>query len=218
MSKSKQTQRRKRLVGLGTIVFAFVTLCVLLFAPKTFWFTPDQQAQRLMARGEHAQAAKLFRDPLRQGVALYKDAEFEAAAAAFARVNTPEGHFNRGNALVMRGQYEDAVQAFERALKLRPEWPAALNNLEIARLRAALLKKEGGDMTGGQMGADEIVFDTGKGKREGGGTVETEEAQPLSNQELQSLWLRRVQTKPADFLRAKFAFQLAAGSALEEAK
>ena len=30
---------------------------------------------------------------------------------------------------------------------------------------------------------------------------------PLSDEELRALWLRRVQTKPADFLRAKFAFQ-----------
>jgi Ca-activated chloride channel family protein len=28
-----------------------------------------------------------------------------------------------------------------------------------------------------------------------------------SDEELRGLWLRRVQTKPADFLRAKFAFQ-----------
>jgi len=218
MNRSKQTQQRTRLIRLALIFFAPAALCVVLFAPKTFWFTPDQQAQRLTARGDFAEAAKLFSDPLRQGVALYKDAQFEGAAAAFARVNTPEGHFNRGNALVMRGKYEEAVQAFERALKLRPDWPAALNNLEIARLRAALLKKEGGEMTGGKMGADEIVFETGKSKREGGDTMETEEAQPLSNQELQSLWLRRVQTKPADFLRAKFAFQLAAESPMEEAK
>ena len=33
--------------------------------------------------------------------------------------------------------------------------------------------------------------------------------QPLSDAAMQELWLRRVQTKPADFLRAKFSFQLA---------
>ena len=31
---------------------------------------------------------------------------------------------------------------------------------------------------------------------------------PLSDDQLRALWLRRVQTKPADFLRAKFAYQL----------
>jgi Ca-activated chloride channel family protein len=33
---------------------------------------------------------------------------------------------------------------------------------------------------------------------------------PLSDEELRGLWLRRVQTKPADFLRAKFAYQVQA--------
>ncbi|HIE98204.1 MAG: hypothetical protein ABGZ53_25045 [Fuerstiella sp.] len=35
--------------------------------------------------------------------------------------------------------------------------------------------------------------------------------QPLSDSAMQALWLRRVQTKPADFLKAKFAYQLATG-------
>ena len=43
--------------------------------------------------------------------------------------------------------------------------------------------------------------------------------QALSDAELQATWLRRVQTTPGDFLRAKFAYQAAhagAGSGDEE--
>ena len=65
-------------------------------------------------------------------------------------------------------------------------------------------------MTGGMLGADEVVFDTGKRDSQEGGTEHSEGGQSLSDVELQALWLRRVQTKPADFLRAKFAFQLLA--------
>ena len=43
-----------------------------------------------------------------------------------------------------------------------------------------------------------------------GKTPKTEGSQPLSDSEMQALWLRRVQTKPADFLKAKFAYQLSA--------
>jgi Ca-activated chloride channel family protein len=32
----------------------------------------------------------------------------------------------------------------------------------------------------------------------------------LSAQEIQALWLRRISTRPADFLKAKFAYQEAA--------
>ena len=66
-----------------------------------------------------------------------------------------------------------------------------------------------GEMGDQQIGADEIVFD--KDKNSGGQDTETEKAQPLSDAAMQALWLRRVQTKPADFLKAKFAYQLSAG-------
>jgi len=118
--------------------------------------------------------------------------------------------------LVMGGKYTDAITAYERALVLRPDWPRAIDNLEIARLRAAKTRREGGEMTGGKLAADEIVFDTEQRVSQGGGQEQTEGGQMLSDLELQALWLRRVQTKPADFLRAKFAFQLVAGEADEE--
>jgi Ca-activated chloride channel family protein len=38
----------------------------------------------------------------------------------------------------------------------------------------------------------------------------------LSDDELKALWLRRVETKPADFLRAKFAYQLGRQDAGQE--
>ena len=60
-----------------------------------------------------------------------------------------------------------------------------------------------------KLGADDIVFD--KSKRSGGQETETDATQPLSDSAMQAMWLRRVQTKPADFLRAKFAYQLAEG-------
>jgi Ca-activated chloride channel family protein len=53
---------------------------------------------------------------------------------------------------------------------------------------------------------DEVVF--GKGKNEPGEEVQVAGGDPLSDDQLRALWLRRVQTEPADFLRAKFAYQL----------
>ena len=64
-----------------------------------------------------------------------------------------------------------------------------------------------------KLGADEIVYD--KDKKSGGAETEDEGA-PMSNADMQAMWLRRVQTKPADFLRAKFAFQLASGDTAGE--
>jgi Ca-activated chloride channel family protein len=54
--------------------------------------------------------------------------------------------------------------------------------------------------------ADKIVFEKGKNPNPGEKT-EVAGGDPLTDEELRGLWLRRVQTKPADFLRAKFAYQ-----------
>ena len=175
-----------------------------------FWFTPDQQGQRLMSREEFENAAHAFRDPMRIGVAWFRAGEFEKAEQAFARLATPEAEFNRGNCLVMRGKYEAAAKQFDRALQLRPDWPEAQTNREIALLRAQRTKQEGGEMGDQLLGADEIVFD--KSNKNAGQDTEVEAGQQLSDASMQALWLRRVQTKPSDFLRAKFSYQLTSRS------
>ena len=83
------------------------------------WFSPDQQGQRLMNDEEFAEAAAVFQDPMRQGVAWFRAGEFEKAEQSFARVATAEAEFNRGNALIMQGKYEPAIARFDRALQLR---------------------------------------------------------------------------------------------------
>lgn len=175
----------------------------------SLWFTPDQQGQRLMKRRDFPAAAETFRDPMRQGVAWFQAGEFEKAEQAFTRSATPEAEFNRGNCLIMRGKYDAAIERFDRALELRPNWEDAEVNRSIAVARAKLTEQKGGDMGDQKIGADEIVFD--KKKDAGGQDTETEGNQPLSDAEMQALWLRKVQTKPADFLKSKFAYQLASG-------
>jgi len=167
------------------------------------WRTPEQQAQQLMDKGEFASAAARFRSPMRQGAAWFRAGEFEKAEQAFAREASAEAEFNRGNCLIMQGKYESAIERFDRALKLRPDWEDAVVNRDIAHAR--ILSNEGGDMGDQKLGADEISFDRKKGK--GGQDTEIDKSDQMSDKAMQSLWLRRVQTRPADFLRARFIYQ-----------
>jgi len=130
-----------------------------------------------------------------RGVALFRQGEFKTSAGIFAGMDTAEAAFNHGNALVMQGLYDAAAERYARALELRPDWADATNNREIALARAAMLKQEGGEGTGGMLGADE--------------DEQTEGGEAMSDEELRAVWLRQVQTKPADFLAAKFAYQQA---------
>jgi Ca-activated chloride channel family protein len=193
------------------VVVALLAAVVLftVFGPARrpeLWRTPDQRADHLFREGKYDEAAKAYTDPARQGTALYREGDFKAAAAAFARDGAPEGAYNRGNALVMEGKYADAIKSYDRALSLHPGWKDAEENRAIAVIRRERMKFQGGDATGGQVKADSVVF--GKGKNQAGEEVQVAGGDPLSDDQLRALWLRRVQTKPADFLRAKFAYQL----------
>ncbi|MGB1130309.1 MAG: tetratricopeptide repeat protein [Haloferula sp.] len=183
--------------------------CVVVgFTMSSLWFTPDQQGDRLMKEGDFAAAAGVYRDPMRQGVAWYRAAEFEKAAQAFARVPSPEGEFNRGNALLFQGLYDEAVRRYDRALELRPNWEDAVVNRQVAEARAKALKREGGDMGDQKLGADKIVFDKTK---PGGQETQIDVEKAQTDEGMQAMWLRRMQTDPAEFLRAKFSYQDAMG-------
>lgn len=174
---------------------------------RDLWLRPDQRGRLLMRENRFAEAGQAFRDPLWRGVALFRAGEFKEAAQAFAARDTAEGAFDQGNALVMLGQYDDAIKRYDRALALRAGWPPALNNREIARIRAARKKLEGGETGNTDSKPDEVVFDKTK---KGGEDSQVEGDKPMSDQGVRALWLKRVQTQPADFLRAKFAYQLQA--------
>lgn len=175
------------------------------------WQTPEQQAVQLMRFGEYKAAAELAVHPLRRGNALYRMKEYEVAVEVYSGISTAAGRFNLGNSLVLLGRYAEAIEAYCEALAIRPGWTLAKDNLLIARLRAERLQAEGGNMTGGQLGADEIVFEQG-GSDTAPQKVEMAGGAPLSDEQLRLLWLRNVQTRPADFLRAKFAYQYAVQS------
>lgn len=192
----------------GLVVIASAAVIWGIATGKLSLLRPDQKGYRLLKQGNYQEAAENFVTPMWQGAAYFKAGDFKEAAGLFAGYDTAEAAFNHGNSLVMLGQYEEAVGRYERALELKPGWVEAETNLAIAQSRALALKKEGGDMTGGQLGADDIVFDKGESSPQ----AENEEVaggQEMNDSEMRAIWLRNVQTKPADFLRVKFAYQYA---------
>jgi Ca-activated chloride channel family protein len=174
------------------------------------WLTPDQQGQRAFDRGDYAEAAARFDDPMWRGTALYMSEQFAAAVAAWAEIDTAEAWFNRGVALAQLEQYPEAIAAFEHALELRPEYPEARANVDY--LQPFLpLDFSGGDMgtTGRDAAADDVVFDADADtlEQEGKDTVLEGEQGLLSDEQLAQMWLSQVDASPAAFLRHKFQYQ-----------
>lgn len=177
---------------------------------QDFWSTADQRGGRLFEQGQFLEAAGVFESPERRAVAFYRGGDFESAAAVFGRIRSPQAAYNRGNCLVMLGRYDEAIESYQAALAARPGWVEAEENLSIARVRKERLappdSDEGG--TGGQLGADEIVFDDTGRVDKSGTEVETEGGEGMSEDEMRAVWLRRIQNDPAEFLRTRFSYQL----------
>jgi Ca-activated chloride channel family protein len=195
--------KRWLLRGLGLVIA--IGLLAWAADPNR-WLSRDQQGYLEFRRGDYSASAKNFTDPMWRGVALYRDGEFKAAAQAFAALDTAEAEFNRGNAYIFLGQYEEAIKRYQAALEKRPEWSSAEANLELARRRK--IEQIGGEGTGGMQPPDEVVFS--EKPSEGGQSNESNESGGASDdQSFRALWLRNVETRPADFMRVKFGYQAA---------
>ena len=197
---------------LTVFVLLSTTPSAVAFEWADLWFTPDQQGQRFMNQGESQQAAGKFTTPESIGAALFLAGDFEKAASVFGRSANAEAHYNRGNAHVMLGEYDAAIDAYQNALSKRPDWPEAEQNLQIATLRKQALAPPDDDFggTGGMLGADEFVFDdTGRVNKSSSEQVIDAADQRLSEDAMRAMWLRKVETRPADFLAARFNYQLA---------
>ena len=194
------------------IALLMQTPSAMAFDWSNLWFTPDQQGQHLMDQGNYQQAAGKFTTPESMGAALFLAGDFEKAASVFGRSPSAEASYNRGNAHVMLGDYDAAIDAYQTALSKRPDWLEAEQNLQIATLRKQALAPPDDDFggTGGMLEADEIVFDdSGRVNKSSSEQVIDAADQQLSDDAMRALWLRKVETRPADFLSARFSYQLA---------
>lgn len=112
-----------------------VVACLVLPWPSRaadLWQRPDQQRHATML----------------QGVEAYRRGDFQRAADLFGAVDTADAHYDRGNALAKAGRLEDAIAAYDQALRRQPGMPDAIANREA--VRKALQRRQDGQ--GGQQG------------------------------------------------------------------
>ncbi len=191
------------------------------------WLTPDQQGQRLFNKLEYLEAAKHFSDPLRKGTAYYYASEFELAHSAFLEMQNDSseavrdyGLYNAASALARQREYMAAREllkslASKEALskELRPD---VEHNLKVI----SKIVDEINQMSKSQAGTEQdSSTELGDNPQTAEGADEQTSADKvlqeklsaddiLGNQEMADKWLKRVESDPKDFLRAKFQIQL----------
>ena len=83
---------------------------------RNLWQTPDQRGAEAMRESQYGEAARLFESTDWRGAASYRGGNYEAAIASFAANPTADGHYNRGNALALSGNYAEAITAYNICL------------------------------------------------------------------------------------------------------
>lgn len=156
------------LLPLAAIVFRRGILALLLVAlvpwppPATaldltgLWQRPDRQAARALEHGDPRRAAELFTDPAWKATALYRARDYEQAARTLDGREGADNHYNRGNALARLGRYEEALEAYERALAVNPGHDDARYNRELVRRQIEQRQRdqEGQGQSGGPQGGE----------------------------------------------------------------
>ncbi len=147
---------------------------------KDLWKTKDQQAAEAFASEEHSTAALLFEATDWQGAANYKAANYEAAIASFSAIDTPDGHYNRGNALALSGNYAEAIAAYDMALSLELGHADAMKNKEIVE---QLLEQEEAENGENQEGEEQDNESEQNSENESDEDSENSEQQDQESQE-----------------------------------
>ena len=172
----------------------------------SLWLTPDQQARGAYEALEFRQAYETFEDPAWKGVAAYDSGLYAESAAAFGRIATAEGFYNRGNAFMKARDYGKAIVAYEQAVAEAPDWTEARENLELAVYTLEYIERvreqsDTGDES--EMSADDYVFDNTKDR---GLEVEITQQSTIEMESAEK-WMRGVDTETSDFLRTRFLLE-----------
>lgn len=118
---------------------ALLLLLLVLWQPEEswafewseLWQTRDQQAQTLLENKDYAAAAEKFDSPEHKAFASYQAENYAAAASTFSALDTARTHYNQGNALAQQLQFQEAIDAYNKALEIDPNYEDALTNKDL---------------------------------------------------------------------------------------
>jgi len=182
------------------------------------WWDRDQQGQWYFSQKNYSAAASSFEDAQWQAISLYASERFKLAQKHYQSKNDALGYFNLASSLAHQQHYERAIVAYRKALIMRPGWNEAQFNLELVQVLAEKpvtdSEKDGGSK--GDLGADDISFDAPDDKQVDNAVDDPVADGELGKDKIQQLWLRRLNTKPVEFLRRKFSYQLQLRARVQE--
>ncbi len=221
----------------GWILSIFILLPVTsqdayAFKWEDLWLRSDQQAAAAV-RMEDFDSSRLAEHPEWNGIAFYRQDKFEEAAAEFSKSSDKVANFNTGNAKAKDGDLQGAIENFEAAIEIDPDFEDAQFNLDLVKKLLQELQRrqrsrqedsresQESNSQDNKATSDQLERsspNTGQGEEE---TLEQrdeprDEENQLASMEdgvdreqvqLMEQWLQKIQDDPAGLLRRRFYYE-----------
>ncbi len=91
----------------------------------------DQLGYQAWEAEQYQKAEALFNDKQWRASTLYRQGKYAEAAELFQLDETASGFYNKGSALARQMKLDEAIEAYQQALKLEPNMSSAKDNLRI---------------------------------------------------------------------------------------
>jgi Ca-activated chloride channel family protein len=119
-------------------VLFVLPLFLIPFSPQAdafgwdeLWQNRDQRASLQFEQGAPDSAAELFKHPGWKASSYYRTGEYDKAIQNWAEQDDPQANYNRGNALAKLGKFAEAIEAYEKALDINPQYQDASYNKKL---------------------------------------------------------------------------------------
>ncbi|OCQ23451.1 hypothetical protein A7985_05795 [Pseudoalteromonas luteoviolacea] len=119
---------RKGALALSLTLFAYLPSTPTYAADWQSWFKNTDQNALSAYQAQDFEGASSANNPTLKGAALYKQGNFEQAAETLKDTNSSIGQYNLGNALAHLGKLDEAVDAYNKALEMDPDFEQAAQN------------------------------------------------------------------------------------------
>ena len=97
------------------------------------WKTRDQQAKEAMDSGDYDKAIELFEDSEWLAAAHYKAGNYRQSANGYNNNSNIDHLYNHANSLAKIGQFEEAIENYEKVIAEEPNAEDALYNLNLLK-------------------------------------------------------------------------------------
>jgi len=145
---------------------------------EDLWWRRDQQADQAYRRGDYEEAREISENPILKGSTDYRRGDYETAAKTYAEVENADAAYNLGNSLANLGRLEDAVGAYDEALRLEPGMEDAVANREAVLKAIEEQEQQSGEGEGDgeeQSESDSDGNSSGESSGESGDNSESQE-------------------------------------------